>query len=65
MAKSVVYECPKGVFTRIMEGSAGWELYDTWRKNPNTGGTKQNPKGKVLLDYHMNELHNTYLKFNK
>lgn len=60
--KSVVYECPRGVFTRIMEGSQGWELYVEWRKNPGNGGTKQSPKGKVLLDIHMTELHNAYLK---
>ena len=60
--KSVVYECPKGVFTRIMPGSHGYELYEEYRKNPLKGGTKQNPKGKVILDAHMTELHNTYLK---
>lgn len=59
---SVVYECPRGVFTRIMEGSHGWELYQEWRKHPNVGGTKQAPKGKALLDIHMNELHNVHLK---
>lgn len=63
MTKSVVYECPKGVFTRIMPGSYGYELYEEWRKNPSYGGTKQNPKGKVLLDQHMIQLHNAYLKF--
>ena len=60
---SVVYECPRGVFTRIMEGSHGWELYQDWRKRPNDNGTKQSPKGKILLDDHMNELHNSYLKY--
>lgn len=59
---SVVYECPRGVFTRIMEGSRGWELYTEWKKNPSNGGTKQSPKGKVLLDAHMSELHKTYVK---
>lgn len=59
---SVVYECPRGVFTRIMEGSHGYELYQEWRKHPNVVGTKQAPKGKALLDIHMNELHTAHLK---
>jgi len=46
-----------------MEGSHGWELYQDWKKHPNVGGTKQAPKGKALLDFHMIELHNAYIKF--
>lgn len=51
--KSVVYEAPKGVFTRIMEGSTGYELYLNMNKGKG---------GKMMLDAHMTELHNTYLK---
>lgn len=29
---SVVYECPRGVFTRIMEGPHGYELYLDMKK---------------------------------
>lgn len=64
MTKSVIYECPKGVLTRIMEGSTGWDLHEAWRKNPFSGGTRQNPKGKIPLDHHMNQLHLTWLKYN-
>lgn len=55
MSKSVVYECPKGVYTRIMEGSEGWELYLEFKKDS---------KAKKKLDTHMTTLHNAYIKFN-
>lgn len=55
MSKSVVYECPKGVYTRIMEGSEGWDLYLE---------SKKDSKAKKKLDTHMKDLHNTYIKFN-
>lgn len=51
--QGVVYECPAGVFTRIMEGSQGYELYQERNKKPN---------GKKLLDDHMKQLHTTHLK---
>lgn len=55
MSKSVVYECPKGVFTRIMEGSDAWEMYVELKKDP---------KLKKKLDTHMTLMHNNYIKFN-
>lgn len=55
MSKSVVYECPKGVFTRIMEGSEGWDLYVA---------SKSDAKVKKKLDLHMVSLHNAFIKFN-
>lgn len=50
----MVYECPKGVFTRLMPNSRSLELYEEWKKS---GRDVQ----KKLLDNHMKELHNTWL----
>lgn len=46
--RGVVYECPKGVFTRLMPGSDALRLL-------------QEKKMKEL-DAHMTQLHKTYLK---
>lgn len=54
--RGVVYECPPGVFTRIMEGSQGYELYQLRNKSS---------KAKKELDDHMKQLHNTYFKQTK
>lgn len=51
--RGVVYECPAGVYTRIMEGSHGYELYLERNKSG---------KAKKDLDDHMKMLHNTHLK---
>lgn len=50
----VVYEAPKGVFTRLVSGYA-CELYDEWKKSGRAVDKKK-------LDTHMEELHNAWLK---
>lgn len=52
---SVVYEAPKGVFTRLMPNSHAFELYQEWKKS---GKDKQ----KKMLDAHMVGLHTSWLK---
>lgn len=56
--RGVVYECPTGVFTRLMEGSDSFEMYQEYKK---TG----KPEDKKKLDVHMKSLHNTFLKYMK
>lgn len=43
MSKSIVVECPKGVYTRLMTGSTALELYTEWKKNPNERRLKSGP----------------------
>lgn len=57
MSKSVVVECPKGVYTRLMPGSTALELYLEWKKNPNEKRLKScPPTWREKFVTHMEEL---------
>lgn len=60
MSKSVVVECPTGVFTRLMPGSKSLELYDAFKKGE--WGSKSKPGPAAFLKPHMEELHRVYMK---
>jgi len=59
---SIVVECPKGVFTRLMKGRRALELYEL-AKGPNgKKGTKQKPSFADQFVHHMTELERKYQK---
>lgn len=61
--KSVVVECPKGVYTRLMPGSLAIELYHEWKKNPNQRRIKSGPpNAQEKFATHMENLHKKFLK---
>lgn len=60
MNGSVVFEHPKGVFTRLMPGSRSLELYHEWRKGNFGSKSKAGPACYFLP--HLEELHAKFLK---
>ena len=58
--KSVVVECPKGVYTRLMPGSKALEYYEAFKKGD--WGSKSNPGPAAFFKPHMQELHKKFLK---
>ena len=58
--KSVVVECPKGVYTRLMPGSKALEYYEALQKGD--WGTKRKPGLAAFFKPHMEELHRKFLK---
>lgn len=60
MSKSVVVECPKGVYTRLMPGSQALEYYEAYKAG--NWGSKSKPGPAANFIPHMEELHRKFLK---
>lgn len=60
MNGSVVFEHPKGVFTRLMPGSKALELYHEYQRG--NFGKKSKPGPAAYFLPHMEDLHAKFLK---